>query len=147
MTSLIDNNIDELIRRVRLRTAVSDMVFITAYPPRELPNLIAKYTVAVENKGVRQSEVFIGNDVGSGVKGCLYEIGLNLRTYAPRHTSASALLRMTSQLFDALQACDTEDALTQISLGAVDYDSTARTYYRDLHAELGWLLCEEGRDE
>lgn len=144
MTSLIDNNIDELIKRVRRRTAVSDMVFMTAYPPGELPNPIGKYTVAVDQTGVRQSQVFIGDTVGMGIKGRLYEIKVKLRVYAPRNTSTAALLRMSSQLFDAVDICDTDNAIIDMSLGEAAYDSTARTMYRDLYITLSWILTGEG---
>lgn len=144
MTSLIDNNIDELIKRVRQRTAVSDMVFMTAFPRREVPNPVGKYLVAAENKGVKKSQVFIGDTVGTGLKGSLYEADLTLRTYAPRNTGASALLRMTSLLFDAVEACDTDGAITDISLQEVAFDTAVRTYYRDLHIVLRWLLSGEG---
>ena len=147
MTSLIDNNIDELIKRVRQRTAVSDMVFVTAYPPRELPNPFDKYTVTVDNTGVRQSQVFIGDTIGSGLKGRLYEIGLTMRVYAPRDTSAAALLRMSAQLFDAVECCDDDDAITDMEMGEVKYDTTSRTICRDLRVVLSYILTGRARHE
>lgn len=143
MTSLIDNNIDELIKRVRQRTAVSDMVFMTAYPPREMPNPIGKYSVAVDQAGVSGSQVFIGDAVNTGLKGRLYKVKLTLRVYAPRNTSASALLRMSALLFDAIDHSDTGGAIVDMSLGGVDYDNTARTLFRDLHLTLSWILTGE----
>lgn len=144
MTSLIDNNIDELIKRVRARTAVSDMVFMTAYPPRELANPIEKYTVTVNNTGVKIAQTFIGEAVGFGKRGSLYDVFLTLRVYAPRHTSSAALLRASSLLFDALDGCDSEDAISDLALGEVGYDNAARTYYRDLRVRLSYLLIGEG---
>ena len=144
MTSLIDNNIDELIKRVRKCTAVSDMVFMTAYPPREMPNPVAKYTVAVNQTGVNQSQVFVGDAVSAGMKGRLYDVSLTLRVYAPRQTSASALLRMSSLLYDAMERCDTDGAIAEMSLGEVVYDNAARTVYRDLRIRLSYLLIGEG---
>lgn len=143
MTSLMDNNIDELIKRVRQRTAVSDMVFMTAYPPRDVPNPIDKYTVAVDQTSVKRSQVFIGDTVGTGLKGALYEIDLTLRVYAPRNTSASALLRMSAQLFDAVGVCDVDREIAEMSLGGVAYDNTARTIYRDLRVTMRRILTGE----
>ena len=144
MTSLIDNNIDELIKRARQRTAVSDMVFMTAYPPREMPNPITKYTVAVNQTGVNCSQAFVGDTVGAGLKGALYEIKLTLRVYAPRNTSASALLRMSTQLFDALEASDRDQMIAGLSLAPIIFDNAARTIYRDLYVTLSCLLIGEG---
>lgn len=144
MTSLIDNNIDELIKRVRKRTAVSDMVFMTAYPPREMPNPISKYTIAVNQTGVKRSQMFIGDAVGAGRKGCLYEVNVVLRMYAPRQTAASALLRASSLLFDALEAADTDGAIADSALASIEYDNAARTIYRDLRVTLCYLLSGEG---
>lgn len=144
MTSLIDNNIDGLIKRARQQKAVSDMVFMTAYPPRELPNPIDKYTVAVNNIGVKKSQVFVGDSIGTGRKGSLYEVLLILRTYAPRYTASFALLRETSLLTDALEAADTDGAIADVSLGEIVYDNAARTVYRDLRLTVCWLLGGEG---
>ena len=143
MTSLIDNNIDELIKRVSARTAVSDMVFMTAYPPRALANPIDKYTVAVNNTGVKVAQTFVGEAVGRSKRGRLYDVELTLRVYAPRNTASSALLRATSLLFDALFACDDESAIRDLSLGEIGYDSTARTCWRDLYVRLSYLLYGE----
>lgn len=143
MTSLIDNNIDELIRRVREYPVVSDVVFMTAFPPRELPNPINKYVAAVVDRGVRTSQEFIGGAVGEGMKGRLYHVELVLRVYAPRDTGASALLRMTSLLCDTLERADTDGAIGEISLGRIVYQKTARTVYRDVRVSLEWLLCRE----
>ena len=147
MTSLIDNNIDELIKRVRQRTAVSDMVFVTAYPPRELPNPFDKYTVTVENTGIRQSQVFIGDTIGRGLTGRLYDISVTMRVYAPRDTSAAALLRMSAQLFDAVECCDRDDMVTKMEMGEVRYDTASRTIYRDLRLVLSCILSGRARHE
>ena len=144
MTSLVDNNIDELIARTRLHDAVSDMTFLTAYTPRDLMNPIDRYITAVEDTEVKQSQVFIGDDVGRGVKGRLYDVTLRLRVYAPHNSAVFALLRKSSLLADALEASDTEGAITGISLGGVAYENAARTVYRDLTLRLSFLLCGEG---
>jgi hypothetical protein len=144
MTSLIDNNIDELIRRVRQYGAASELVFAAAYPPRETPNPVGKYMVAVNNTGVRKAQVFIGDTVGTGRRGRLYEASVTLRIYAPRNSGASALLRVSSLLYDALEACDDDGAIAEISLGEVAYENSLRTVYRDLRLKLQWLLSGEG---
>lgn len=144
MTSLIDNNIDGLIKRVRESTAVSDIVFMAAYPPHALPNPISRYTAAVNNMSVKTSQVFIGDAVGDSLKGSLYDVDLIIRVYAPRNTSASALLRMTSLLYDALDASDIDGAIEEMSMGGIVYENTARTVYRDISVRLRWLLCGEG---
>ncbi len=144
MTSLIDNNIDGLVKRAKKRTAVSDMVFMSAYPPRESPNPLNKYTVAVNPVSVKKSQIFVGDAVVKGQRGNLYEATVILRIYAPRNTAATALLRKSSLLFDALEASDVDGAIADISLGKVDYDNVTRTVYRDLRMTLCWLLCGEG---
>ena len=144
MTSLIDNTIDELIGRVRQRTAVSDMVFMSAYPPRRIPNPINKYIVVADQTGVERSQVFIGDTVGAGMKGALYEVKLTLRVYAPRNTAASALLRMSSLLYDAVEACDQDRMITDMRLGAIGYDNVERTAYRVIGVRLSLLLTGEG---
>lgn len=144
MTSLIDNTIDRLIKRVRQHTAVSDIVFMSAYPPRELPNPFGKYTAAVYNRSVATAQEFIGDAVGTGQRGKLYAVDLVLRVYAPRNTAASALLRMTSQLCDALELSDDDGLIAETALGEIGYENTARTVYRDVRVR---LHCGEGRDE
>lgn len=144
MTSLIDNLTDELIARVRLHRSVSDMVFVTAYPPQEAPDPVSVYTVAVTNTGVKRSQVFVGNAVGAGIKGYLYDVQLVLRTYAPRGTASFALLRKTALLADALEASDADGAIAAVSLGGISAENGMRSEYRDLHLTLRWLIGGEG---
>ena len=143
MTTLMDNTIDELVRRMKERTAMTDFVFSAEYPPRELPNPIDRYVVTVTNNCVRVKRQFVGGMVAEGIKGALYECSLRLRTYAPENTSGAALLRATSLLADALDAADTDRAVQEMTLSDVAYDAVARTVWRDLNVTLGFVLCEE----
>ena len=147
MTSLIDNTIDDLIRRVKAQEILSGFAFIMEYPPRKLPNPINKYLIAVGNGGVKTSDIFIGGSVGRGRRGKLYEAELNMRVYAPEDSGGSALLRVTSLLADALEHADADGALRGITLSGIVYDTTARTVARDVKVKLEYLLYEEADDE
>ncbi len=147
MTSLIDNLIDILIRRVKSELAQADFVFMTAYPPRKQPNPVSKYIVTVENTEVKESAIFVGGRVGEGKRGKLYEATVVLRTYAPMKSSGSALLRASSLLADAVERCDTEHAVREVVLYSLCYDTSVRTSYRDTKVRLRYLLCEEDDDD
>ena len=147
MTSLIDNQIDMLIRRVRNRLEQADFVFMSAYPPRKQPNPVSKYIVTVENTEVKEAAIFVGGRVGEGKRGKLYEAAVVLRTYAPMKSAGSALLRASSLLADAIDLCDTERAVREIVLYSLCYDTAVRTSYRDIKARLRYLLCEEDDDD
>lgn len=147
MTSSADNTIDELIKRVKASTVLSGFVFASEYPPREMPNPIAKYIVAVGNTGVRTAYRFIGDRVTGERKGALYEAALRLRVYAPEDSSGAALLRATSLLADAVESADTERALRELSLSGITYDTAARTVYRDLNLKLCYVLSEEAEHD
>ena len=143
MTSLTDNTIDELIKRVKATPAVSGFVFASEYPPREMPNPIGKYVVSVGNTGVRTSRRFIGDRIADNRKGVLFEVTVRLRVYAPEESSGAALLRASSLLADAVERADTDHAIWDSALSCVVYDTTARTVYRDLTLTLGYVLSEE----
>ena len=147
MTSRIDNNIDELMRRVKRNMAAYDFVFMLAYPPRELPNPINKYHVAAINDGVKTSQIFIGGAVGEAVSGVMYEVQLTLRVYAPQKTSGQALLRASSLIADAVVRTDSDRAVDEISLLAIGYDDKTRTSYRDIRGKLSYLIGEEAEDD
>ena len=147
MTSLIDNNIDMLIRRVRESLSQADFVFMSAYPPRKQPNPVSKYIVTVENTEVKEEAIFVGGRVGERKRGKLYEATVVLRTHAPLKSSGSALLRASSLAADAVDRCDTDRAVHEITLGGLCYDTAMRTVYRDAKVRLRYLLCEEDRDE
>ena len=121
--TLTDNRIDVLIRRLKNNQALSEFIFISAYPPRKTPNPITKYTVAVENREVSNKRFFIGNRVGRREKGYLEQVKLRLRVYAPSRTSGSALLRASSMVMDA-----------------------SRTEYRDVILKLE-IITEEGTEQ
>lgn len=147
MTSLTDNTIDELIKRVKTIAAVSDFVYTAEYPPREMPNPIGKYVVTVGNTGVRASRRFIGNRAADDRRGVLYEVTVRMRVYAPEESSGAALLRASSLLADAVDQADTDRMVQDIALSGIVYDTTARTVYRDLTLTLGMVLSGEVQDD
>lgn len=147
MTSLIDNRIDDLIRRVKERLDRADFVFMSAYPPRKLPNPVDKYIITIENAGVKESAIFVGGRVGEQKRGKLYEATLKARAYAPMKSTGSALLRATSLTADAFERCDADHAVRSVELYGVCYDTSLRTDYRDISVRLQYLLCEEEVDD
>ena len=143
MTSRIDNNIDELIRAVMDKAEFSDFVFYPAYPPREVPTPIEKYTVAVENVSVRTAQGFIGGAVAENSKGALFEAKVRLRVYAPRLSSGEALLRATSVLADALKDAYSVGSVDDIELKQIKHDLAVRTAYRDIEFNYSCVLLKE----
>lgn len=139
MKTSTENRIDEWIARVKRRDAIAAFAFIPGYPAHKTPNPVTKYTVAVFEKERKAAEYFIGNRVGSGTAGRLYEIGLCLRVYAPEGSSGASLLRAASLLSDALEAEDSERAIVTLSLSGIGFDTASRTEYRDIDARLRML--------
>lgn len=147
MTSLADNTIDELMKRVRALRGVSEFVFSSEYPPREMPSPIGKYVVTVGNTELRAKIRFVGAQPAPDRRGALYEAILRLRVYAPENSSASALLRASSLLADAVERADSDRCVQDIVLSQVVYDATARTVYRDLTVTVWLVLSEEAHDD
>ena len=147
MTTLVDNTIDELIRRVKASAAVSDFIFASEYPPRLAPNPVDRYLVTVGDTRVRTLRRFVGDRVSADSKGVLYEITLRLRIYAPEGSSGAALLRASSLLNDAVEIADTDKMVTDTELSCVAYDAVERTAYRDLTVTLNYLASGEVRDD
>lgn len=143
MTSLTDNRIDELIRRVKNHGAAADFVFIPGYPPHKTPNPVTQYTVAVVNKETKVSAFFVGNRVGRSAEGRLYDIELRLRVYAPENSSGSALLRASAVLSDALEAEDHDRLIDRLSLSGIGFDTASRTEFRDVIAGLRIITDKE----
>ena len=142
MTSA-DNRIDELIRRVKSRDSMTELVFIPAYPPHRTPNPMGSYTVTVGDVEMKPSRYFIGDCSGRGQKGMLTEADLRLRVYAPERTSGAALLRVTSMLIDALEAEDNERWIRSYRMTDIGFDTASRTEYRDVIVNMYILLSEE----
>lgn len=147
MISVIDNRIDQLIRNVKSEPMLADFVFMSAYPPREIPEPMSRYAITIENAGVKSEQRFIGESVTAGFKGRLYTAELNIRVYAPDHSAGSALLRATSLLSDACERCDTDKAVRSVKLSGIHYDTAARTVYRDIMLSLEYILYEEVSDD
>ena len=147
MTSTIDNTIDELMRRVKKRAAVSEFAFVAAYPPGPAPFPVAKYTVTAHSSGVKAGEYFIGDRVRGSDRGAVYEARLSLRVYAPAKTSGAALLRASALLADALERSDCDRLIQSVELGAIGYDDSTRSLYRDIDAGLCLVLSEEAVHE
>lgn len=145
MTTSMDNRIDALVKRIRAYPALSDFVFMNAYPPRELPNPISRYTVTAENAGVQTRQYFIGAAKGARRCGCIEEAQIVMRVFAPSVSSGSALLRASALLARAAEVADTEHLIETMSLSGIGFDTAARTYYRDVRLTL--TLCEEVSDD
>ena len=146
MMTSTDNRIDALIRRLKNNQALSEFIFISAYPPRKTPNPITKYTVAVENREVSNKRFFIGNRVGFHEKGYLEQVKLRLRVYAPSRTSGSALLRASSMVMDAAEREDSEGWIRSFLLTGIGFDTASRTEYRDVILKLE-IITEEGTEQ
>ena len=147
MTSLSDNTIDGLIRRIKTVRSVSDFVFAAEYPPREMPHPIGKYVVTVINAGMRIKRRFVGDRVAGNAQGTLYQITLRLRVYAPAQTSGAALLRATCLLADAVELSDSERSVQDLSFSGIAYDPAAHTVYRDLTVTLFCMAAGEVQDD
>ena len=143
MMTSADNRIDELIRRVKSRDSMTELVFIPAYPPHRTPNPMGCYTVTVGDVEMKPSRYFIGNRAGRGEKGMLAEADLRLRVYAPERTSGAALLRVTSMLTDALEAEDTERWIRSFRMSDIGFDTASRTEFRDIVVNMYILLNGE----
>lgn len=142
MTSA-DNRIDELIRRVKSRESMTELVFIPAYPPHRTPNPMGSYTVTVGDVEMKPSRYFIGDCSGRDRKGMLAEADLRLRVYAPERTSGAALVRVTSMLIDALDAEDDERWIRSFRMTDIGFDTASRTEFRDIIVNMYILLDEE----
>lgn len=147
MTALVDNTIDEMIRRLKARPNVSDFVFTKGYPSRSVNYPESRYTVAVCNEEVRQSTPFLGEQVSSDRIVRLYDVKLLLRVYAPKNSNGAALLRATSLIADSLEKVDTQRMITAISMSGISYEKSAHTMYRDINVTLDCLVYEVSGDE
>lgn len=143
MMTSVDNRINELIKRVRSHGAIRTFAFVPAYPPHKTPSPMQGYTVAVDNRSVTDSMLFIGGAAGRGTLGRLVEAELCLRVYAPEHSSGAALLRASAMLMDALEAEDKEREISELSLSGIGFDTASRTEFRDVIARLKMLIWEE----
>ncbi len=143
MTALVDNRIDELIGRMKMRTVMQDFTFIPAYPPHKTPNPVRRYTVAVEHHEMTDRMIFIGNRVGRGCSGFLADVELRLRVYAPERSSGSGLLRASSLVADAVEGSDSEGWLTGLTLYGIGFDTASHSEYRDVVVKLRIPLDEE----
>ena len=136
MTSSTENRIDEWIARVSRYGAMAAFAFIPAYPAHKTPNPVTKYTVAVTNVSQKVSRYFIGNRIGEGRSGRLYETQLRLRVYAPEGSAGSSLLRASAMLADAMEAQDSERMIAGLAFSGIGFDTASRTEYRDVIARL-----------
>ena len=143
MTTSTQNRIDEMITRLKSRSAMRQFGFIPGYPPHKTPNPVTKYTVAVTEFEQFVKRYFIGNCSGKNACGRLDEVKLCLRVYAPQRTSGSALLRASAMVADALEASDSERWIVGMSYSGIGFDTASRTEYRDVIARLRILTQEE----
>ena len=139
----IEDNINELVKSIKADKSLSGHCFVKGFSATEHPNPLCGYLIAISTLDTQVGTRFVGDNVGSNLKGSILNATVKFRVYAPKNEGGDGLLTLAQTLSEAIRRCDTQSVCQDISVSGIAFDSDAMTVYRDVVAQLSFCLYEE----
>lgn len=139
----IEENINELVRKVKEDEEFSFYTFVKGFSALEHPNPLKGYLIAVSTLDTGTCTEFLGEDVGDNLRGSILNATVKFRVYAPKNDGGEGLLSLCCSLSDAIKRADTKNECDDIKVSGIAFDNDAKTVYRDVVVSLSFCLYEE----
>lgn len=139
----IEDSINELVKSIKNDSDLNKHCFVKGFSAAEHPNPLGGYLIAVSTLDTQVSSRFVGDNVGSNLKGSILNATVKFRVYAPKNEGGDGLLALSQTLSEAIKRCDTQNVCQDISVSGIAFDNDAMTVYRDVAAHLSFCLYEE----
>ncbi len=133
----LDDKIALIVKDLKKRDMLKDVVFIRAFPPERLPNPVEDIFASVTVSEV-SSESLVANR-----RAYVTDATLRIRLYSPIDEKESRLSVCSAEVFDVLRN-EEADTVTSVTVSAVKYETQARAIYRDILADLRYIseVCD-----
>lgn len=139
----IEENINELVRKVKEDDEFSFYTFVKGFGALEHPNPLKGYLIAVSTLDTGTCTEFLGDNVGENFKGSILNATVKFRIYAPKNDGGDGLLSLCCSLSDAIKRADTKNECEDIKISGIAFDNDAMTVYRDVVVSLSFCIYEE----
>ncbi len=139
----IEENINELVRKVKEDEEFSFYTFVKGFSALEHPNPLKGYLIAVSTLDTGTCTEFLGDNVGENFKGSILNATVKFRIYAPKNDGGDGLLSLCCSLSDAIKRADTKNECEDIKISGIAFDNDAMTVYRDVVVSLSFCIYEE----
>lgn len=139
----IEDNVEELVRRIKRDENLKDYVFVKGFNTSEHPNPLNDYMIAVSTLDAGVATRFVGDKVDKNLCGSMYIATVKFRVYAKKNDGGDGLAKLCYTLCEAIRRCDTQNVCEDIKTSAISFDSDAMTVYREVSAKLSFCLYEE----
>lgn len=140
---LIENSIDEFVRRVKKDDAFKDICFVKGYSSAPEGELSDEYLIAVSQLDSKVGTSFLGDYAGENLQGSMYDITLKFRIFARKDVGGQGLVTLSHELTRALKENDNSRICGEIKVLPVAFCDDAMCVYRDVHVLLSFCICEE----
>ena len=139
----IEENINELVRKVKEDDEFSFYTFVKGFSALEHPNPLKGYLIAVSTLDTGTCTEFLGDNVGENFNGSILNATVKFRIYAPKNDGGDGLLSLCCSLSDAIKRADTKNECEDIKISGIAFDNDAMTVYRDVVVSLSFCIYEE----
>jgi hypothetical protein len=140
---MINNQIDRLIRRIKLFPELEGVRFVREYAGRRIETPISGYIAVVSLNKTERGEEFLGGLSGELRSEC-YRAEGEIRLFAPRSENGAGLSELSVRLISSLRAADEEGIITDAKVSAIEFEASLNAIFRRLSFTLDFCLCEEG---
>ncbi|MBQ6626037.1 MAG: hypothetical protein IIX27_01950 [Ruminococcus sp.] len=140
---LIENSIDEFVRKVKKDEALKNICFIKGYSSAPSYELTDDYLIAVSQLDSKVGTSFLGDYAGENLKGSMYDLTLKFRIFARKDVGGQGLVTLSNELTRAIKENDTASVCSDIKILPVAFCDDAMCVYRDVHVQMSFCVCEE----
>ena len=140
--TVINTTVDNLIRSIKNTGSVDDIKFVKAYRNSAAQKPLGGLCAVVNLRSIEPRKSFLSSLAPNGLKGEVLSATLNLRLYSAG--AGDELTGAALRLGDAVRTADSSGLVSGIKISPISFDSESCEVYRDVNAQLGFLLCEDG---
>lgn len=139
----ISNIIDELVKDIKRDDDFSDICFVKGFSVTENPDPFLNYMIAVSTLDSHMQSEFLGDIVGENLTGCMFEVTVKFRIYAPKNDGGDGLVDMSNRMCESIKRHDVHSVCKDIKVSSIAFDEGAMTVYRDVVALMSFCVIEE----
>lgn len=141
----IKQRLDTIINTLKAMPEFENVRFVREFTAQYAETPINGFLAAVRVISTGLTESYLGEIALSPLKGDVFSAEAEIRIFAPKNQSGSGLSTLTGKMLTALKEADKEGIITELSAGAIEFDTNLSAIFRRLSFKMEFLLI--GADE
>ena len=143
----IKQRLDTIINTLKARPEFENVRFVREFTTQYAETPINGYLAAVRIISTKLTESYLGAKASQQIKGDLYSAEAEIRIFAPQSQNGSGLSTLAGVMLTAIKEADTDGIITELSAGAIEFDTNLSAIFRKLSFKMEFMLIGDGADE